>query len=137
MGNPVTTGLLDNVTNTESYAYDYSRAFGGTQDSSVNSLGSKVNIGDATGATISVVDPGAILAGRDIAETALNSNAAILQKVAGSADSAVQKALDLAGIKTQGDLGTITTGALWLAGIGATAWVLWKIFGGSKKEAKS
>lgn len=136
MGTIVSGGLGSPATDTETYTYDYSRAFGGSADYSTGSFGSKVNVGDATGATIMVADPGAIAAGKDIALAGLAGNEAILTKVAGSAENAVSKALDLVSTVKQGDVGTIIRGVIWLVAIVAAGWALLAFFKRPKEKEK-
>jgi hypothetical protein len=125
-------GLNQPINLQESQTTDLSQAYGIYDQSQGSKLGSSVTLAGSAGNTISVVDPGAIVAGQNVAIAGLNANMLGLNRITDSAQLAVTRALQLAGEIQGGEAGKIVELLKYLAIGGGLLFVASKFFGGKK-----
>ncbi len=136
MGN-VSTQLGTAISADTTINTDSSKAFGGQTVSNTDTVGSNYLFGgEGNAVTVNALDPAGLLVGKDVAMAGLSVAQDTAKRAVAIADSAIDKALALAGMSQQGSGGTIIKGLIWLALIGAGAFVLWAVFGRRKKKKK-
>lgn len=113
-----------NIQGDSTFQYDYSQAFGGSDNQSQGMVGSNFQLGNASGATFNVSDPVSTLAGRDVAMAGLTAASSAQSDAIRVANDAIAKALELAGVSQQGQGGTLIRGLIMLALVGAAGWAL-------------
>ena len=136
MATATNTGL-GTVNATESTNTDNSKAYGAIADTVQTQVGSNITLVDSAGVNLSTVDPGAIAAASNIATTALDTGAANLQSLAGTANLIATKSIDLATASQQGQGGTLINGVIAMVGLGVAGWVAWSIWGSPKRKKEA
>lgn len=127
-------GILDigdnsSTTNyNETWVTDQSKAMDAAFSGTVGS-GSLMMSGDYSGATLNMIDPGAIMAAQSVAQDAIKSASDTAARVAGAANLAIDRAFSLGGQASQTDtqavLGSLTKIMAVVAVLGVAGALVW------------